>query len=49
MKASQILNNKELTQNGSIEKFKSAYGAFSQALQEASGMQDIGQRTSHIQ
>lgn len=49
MKSTQIFNNKELVWNGSIAKFKWAYDAFTQALQEAEKMQDISARTSYMQ
>jgi len=48
MRSTQILNNKELTGNGSVARFKSAYEAFDQALQ-ASAKLDPASRTSAIQ
>ena len=48
MRSTQILNNKELIGNGSVEKFKSAYDAFSNALQQSVKLDPVS-RTSAIQ
>lgn len=48
MRSTQILNNKELTANGSIEKFRTAYNAFAQALESSVKLDPVA-RTSAIQ
>lgn len=48
MRSTQILNNRELTGNGSVEKFKTAYDAFSQALESSAKLDPVA-RTSAIQ
>lgn len=48
MRSTQILNNKALTADGSIQKFKSAKDAFDQALQDSAKL-DPSARTSAIQ
>lgn len=48
MRSTQILNNKALTADGSIAKFKWAYDAFSNALQQSAKLDPVS-RTSAIQ